>query len=110
MGEIRHFVNPDVQEGKVRELMEHPVILNVNPNLTKFNCCPQVSNLNKAKNMYHDKNKEYERCAEAVRIAEQAAELGAAGEGKVDKRKRLEEEALAKTMDYKAVYMQGPIV
>ena len=73
-------------------------------------CLPQVSNLNKAKNMYHDKNKEYERCAEAVRIAEQAAELGAAGEGKVDKRKRLEEEALAKTMDYKAVYMQGPIV
>ena len=65
-----------------------------------------MSNLNKAKNMYHDKNKEYERCAEAVRIAEQAAELGAAGEGKVDKRKRLEEEALAKTMDYKAVYMQ----
>ena len=42
-----------------------------------------MSNLNKAKNMYHDKNKEYERCAEAVRIAEQAAELGAAGEGKV---------------------------
>ena len=68
-----------------------------------------MSNLNKAKNMYHDKNKEYERCAEAVRIAEQAAELGAAGEGKVDKRKRLEEEALAKTMDYKAVYMQVDI-
>ena len=69
-----------------------------------------MSNLNKAKNMYHDKNKEYERCAEAVRIAEQAAELGAAGEGKVDKRKRLEEEALAKTMDYKAVYMQVNII
>jgi hypothetical protein len=65
-----------------------------------------VINLNKAKSMYHDRNKEYERCVEAVRIAEQAAELGAAGEGKVDKRKRLEEDALAKTREYKTHYMQ----
>ena len=65
-----------------------------------------VINLNKAKQMYHERNKDYERCVEAVRIAEQAAELGAAGEGKVDKRKRLEEEALAKTMEYKTEYMK----
>lgn len=36
---------------------------------------------------------EWERCRDAARIAEQGAELGATAETKLDKRKKLEEEA-----------------
>jgi hypothetical protein len=68
-----------------------------------------VANLRKAKTYYVERNKEYERCKEAVRIAEQGAELGATGENKVDKRKRLEEEALAKAGECESVYRAAVI-
>ena len=42
-----------------------------------------VSNLKKAKATYMERNREYERCREAVKIAEQGAEIGATGENKV---------------------------
>ena len=61
-------------------------------------------NLRKARHLYIERNKEYERCREAVRIAEQGAEVGAMGENKVDKRKRLEEEAMQKTVESENVY------
>lgn len=63
-----------------------------------------VIQLKKAKEIYFTRHQEYERCHEAVRIAEQGAEIGATAENKVDKRKRLEEDALQKTADSEAQY------
>ncbi|XP_040576906.1 rho GTPase-activating protein 45 [Lepeophtheirus salmonis] len=63
-----------------------------------------VNNLRKAKTTYMQRTQEYERCREAVRIAEQGAEIGATGENKVDKRKRLEEEAYTKTVESECHY------
>ena len=44
--------------------------------------------------VYYQRHQDYERCREALRIAEQGAEIGATGENKVEKRKRLEEEVI----------------
>ena len=44
--------------------------------------------------VYYQRHQDYERCREALRIAEQGAEIGATGENKVEKRKRLEEEVV----------------
>lgn len=63
-----------------------------------------VTNLKKAKALHMQRQQEYERCREALRIAEQGAEIGATGENKVDKRKRLEEEALQKTVESESLY------
>ena len=46
-----------------------------------------VSNLRRAKALYMQRHQEYERCREALRIAEQGAELGATGENKVNRAK-----------------------
>lgn len=58
-----------------------------------------TSNLQKAQSLFVEKKKEYERCRDAVRIAEQGAEIGATGENKVDKRKKLADEALQKVVE-----------
>ena len=50
--------------------------------------------------VYYQRHQDYERCREALRIAEQGAEIGATGENKVEKRKRLEEEVL-----YNCIYI-----
>lgn len=63
-----------------------------------------VIQLKKAREIYIQRHQEYERCHEAVRIAEQGAEIGATAENKVDKRKRLEEDALQKTTDSESQY------
>lgn len=63
-----------------------------------------VIQLKKTKEIYNQRHQEYERCHEAVRIAEQGAEIGATAENKVDKRKRLEEDALQKATDSEAQY------
>ena len=42
-----------------------------------------VTNLNNARALYKRRQQEYERCREALRIAEQGAEIGATGENKV---------------------------
>lgn len=63
-----------------------------------------VMQLKRAKELYGQRHGEYERYHEAVRIAEQGAEIGATAENKVDKRKRLEEDALQKTADSEAQY------
>ena len=42
---------------------------------------------------------EWERCRDAARIAEQGAELGATADNKLDKRKKLEEEAGGKAVE-----------
>ena len=63
-----------------------------------------VIQLKKAKEMYNQRHQEYERCHEAVRIAVQGSEIGATAENKVDKRKRYEEEAMAKTNECEIQY------
>lgn len=63
-----------------------------------------VLQLNKAQGAYYQRHQEYERCREALRIAEQGAEIGATGENKVEKRKRLEEDALQKTAECETHY------
>ena len=63
-----------------------------------------VIQLKKTKEIYNQRHQEYERCHEAVRIAEQGAEIGATAENKVDKRKRLEEDALQKATDSESQY------
>lgn len=65
-----------------------------------------VALLLKAKGTYLQRTQEYERCREALRIAEQGAEIGATGENKVDKRKRLEEDALQKVSESELHYKQ----
>ena len=63
-----------------------------------------VSLLDKSKAAYALKSDDQERCREAVRIAEQGAELGATAENKVDKRKRMSEEADQKSTEAEAFY------
>eukprot|EP00095_Tigriopus_kingsejongensis_P002199 snap_masked-scaffold966_size75752-processed-gene-0.12 protein:Tk02199 transcript:snap_masked-scaffold966_size75752-processed-gene-0.12-mRNA-1 annotation:"minor histocompatibility protein ha-1" len=58
-----------------------------------------TSNLQKAQSLFVERKKEYERCRDAVRIAEQGAEIGATGENKVDKRKKLADDALQKVVE-----------
>ena len=65
-----------------------------------------VALLLKAKAAYMQRTQEYERCRDALRIAEQGAEIGATGENKVDKRKRLEEEAALKVAESEQYYKQ----
>ena len=63
-----------------------------------------VGNLKKAKALYTEKGKEFERCREAVRLAEHGAEIGATGENKVERRKKSEEEALQKLIEAESLY------
>ncbi len=63
-----------------------------------------VAYLKKTKGQYHESSKDYERNRHSVRIAQQGAEIGATGENKVDKRKRLEEESRLKLHDHEEVY------
>ena len=42
-----------------------------------------VNNLNNARVLYKRRQQEYDRCREALRMAEQGAEIGATGENKV---------------------------
>ena len=65
-----------------------------------------VALLLKSKAGYMQRTQEYERCRDALRIAEQGAEIGATGENKVDKRKRLEEEAAQKVVESELHYKQ----
>ena len=65
-----------------------------------------VALLLKAKAAYMQRTQEYERCRDALRIAEQGAEIGATGENKVDKRKRLEEDAAQKVVESELHYKQ----
>jgi len=64
----------------------------------------EVNNLRKAKTNYMQKQQEWERCRDAARIAEQGAEIGATGENKLDKRKKLEEEAGLKAAESESHY------
>ena len=63
-----------------------------------------VIQLKKAKEMYNQRHQEYERCHEAVRLAEQGNQIGLTGENKLDKRKRYEDEAMAKTNECEIQY------
>jgi hypothetical protein len=63
-----------------------------------------VTQLKKAKEQYISRQQDYERCREALRITEQGAEIGGIGEKKVDKHKRLEEDALHKTEEAESHY------
>ena len=63
-----------------RTLLRYPVILSC------------LFTFFQAQVVYYQRHQDYERCREALRIAEQGAEIGATGENKVEKRKRLEEE------------------
>ena len=56
----------------------------------------EVDKLRKARTVYIQRHQEWERCRDAARIAEQGAELGATAENKLDKRKKVEEEAAGK--------------
>lgn len=64
----------------------------------------EVNNLRKAKTSYMQKQQEWERCRDAARIAEQGAEIGATGENKLDKRKKLEEESGLKAAELESHY------
>jgi hypothetical protein len=64
----------------------------------------EVTSLKKAKNSYIQRHQEWERCRDATRIAEQGAELGATADNKLDKRKKLEEEAASKAIEAEAHY------
>jgi len=64
----------------------------------------EVNNLRKAKTSYMQKQQEWERCRDAARIAEQGAEIGATGENKLDKRKKLEEESGLKAAEAESHY------
>ena len=59
----------------------------------------EVDKLRKARTVYIQRHQEWERCRDAARIAEQGAELGATAENKLDKRKKLEEEAAGKAVE-----------
>jgi hypothetical protein len=59
----------------------------------------EVDKLRKARTIYIQRHQEWERCRDAARIAEQGAELGATAENKLDKRKKLEEEAGMKAVE-----------
>ena len=45
-----------------------------------------VNNLNNARVLYKRRQQEYDRCREALRMAEQGAEIGATGENKVNRK------------------------
>jgi len=59
----------------------------------------EVDKLRKARTVYIQRHQEWERCRDAARIAEQGAELGATADNKLDKRKKLEEEAGGKAVE-----------
>jgi len=59
----------------------------------------EVDKLRKARTLYIQRHQEWERCRDAARIAEQGAEIGATGENKLDKRKKLEDEAGVKAVE-----------
>jgi len=59
----------------------------------------EVDRLRKARTVYIQRHQEWERCRDAARIAEQGAEIGATGENKLDKRKKLEDEAGNKALE-----------
>jgi len=64
----------------------------------------EVSNLKKAKTAYIQRHQEWERCRDAARIAEQGAEIGATGDNKLDKRKKMEDDSAVKAMEAEAHY------
>ncbi len=66
-----------------------------------------VGNLKKVRSVYMESKKEHGRYQEAVRIAQQGAEIGATGENKVEKRKKLEEEAMQKSREHEEVINIG---
>jgi len=64
----------------------------------------EVDRLRKARTVYIQRHQEWERCRDAARIAEQGAEIGATGENKLDKRKKLEDEAGVKAVEAESHY------
>jgi len=63
-----------------------------------------VSSLKKAKTQYVERSRDYEGHRDAVRMSQKGADLGAMGESKVDKRRRLEEQALHKCLECEENY------